>query len=67
MPVGVSGQELAEQFKGQKPGLKLVYTSGYSAEAAARSLDLVDGINFLQKPYDAEKLARTVRNCLDGA
>ncbi len=66
MPVGVSGQELAEQFQNQKPGLKLIYTSGYSVEAAAKSLELSDGINFLQKPYDADTLARTVRQCLDG-
>ena len=66
MPVGVSGQELAEQFQNQKPGLKLIYTSGYSVEAAAKSLELSDGINFLQKPYDADTLARTVRRSLDG-
>ncbi len=66
MPVGVSGQELAEQFQNQKPGLKLIYTSGYSVEAAAKSLELSDGINFLQKPYDADTLAQAVRRCLDG-
>ena len=65
MPVGVSGQELAEQFQPQKPGLKVIYTSGYSAEAAAKSLELVDGMNFLKKPYDAERLARAVRRTLD--
>ncbi len=65
MPVGVSGQELAEQFLTQKPALKVIYTSGYSAEAAATNLELVPGINFLQKPYDAEALARVVRSRLD--
>jgi nitrogen-specific signal transduction histidine kinase len=66
MPVGVSGHELAELFQQQKPGLKVIYISGYSADAAAKNLELVQGINFLQKPYDAEKLTLTVRTCLDG-
>ena len=65
MPVGVSGQELAELFQQQKPGLKIIYSSGYSTDAAAKNLDLVHGINFLQKPYDAERLTLTVRSCLD--
>jgi CheY-like chemotaxis protein len=65
MPVGVSGQELAQQFQQQKPSLKVIYTSGYSAAAAANDLKLVSGMNFLKKPYDAERLSATVRSCLD--
>jgi len=65
MPVGLSGQELAEKFKSQKANLKVIYTSGYSAESAGKGLTTMDGVSFLQKPYDAEKLAATVRKCLD--
>ena len=66
MPVGVTGQELAEQFHRQKPSLKVIYTSGYTAQAAAaKGLELIEGVNFLKKPYDAERLALTVRRLLD--
>jgi len=65
MPAGLNGQELAEKFKAQNPKLKVIYTSGYSVEAAGKGLSLEDGISFLQKPYDAETLALTVRQCLD--
>ena len=65
MPVGLSGQELADKFKSQKPNLKVIYTSGYSVEVAGKDLALMDGLSFLQKPFDSEKLASAVRKCLD--
>jgi signal transduction histidine kinase/DNA-binding response OmpR family regulator len=66
MPVGLSGQELAEKFTAQKPGLKVIYISGYSLQVAGRGFALLDGLNFLQKPFDGAKLALAVRQCLDG-
>jgi two-component system cell cycle sensor histidine kinase/response regulator CckA len=65
MPVGLSGQELAEKFLIQKPTLKVIYTSGYSVQVAGRDLALQDGLNFIQKPFDPEKLAWAVRKSLD--
>jgi FixJ family two-component response regulator len=65
MPVGLSGQELAEKFSSQKVGLKIMYISGYSLQVAGRGLSVLDGVNFLQKPFDGAKLAQAVRHCLD--
>jgi signal transduction histidine kinase/FixJ family two-component response regulator len=65
MPAGLTGQDLAEKFKHQKPDLKVVYISGYSVHTADRGPEFVDGLNFLQKPFDADALARAVRKCLD--
>jgi signal transduction histidine kinase/CheY-like chemotaxis protein len=65
MPVGLTGQELAEKFTSQKPGLKVIYISGYSLQAAGRDFAILDGPNFLQKPFDSVKLAAAVRACLD--
>ena len=65
MPSGLSGQELAEKFQSQKPGLRVIYTSGYSVQVAGKGLQVMDGLNFLQKPFDANRLARSVRQCLD--
>lgn len=66
LPAGLSGPELAEKFRHQKPDLKVIYTSGYSREAAAPELDLIEGLTFLRKPFESEKLAWAVRACLDG-
>lgn len=65
MPDGVSGAELGKRLKEKKPGLKIIYSSGYSQEIADKDLTLEDGFNFLQKPYHPLKLAQTVRECLD--
>jgi len=46
--------------------LKVIYASGYSTEVAGRDFSLEEGVNFLAKPFEASKLAQTVRNCLDG-
>ena len=66
MPGGVTGMDLAGRLLRENPKLKVIYTSGYSAEVAAKNLPIEEGVNFLTKPYAAQKLAQTVRNCLDG-
>jgi PAS domain S-box-containing protein len=65
MPGGMTGRELAEKLRAEQPLLKVIYTSGYSTDILEKVPSLVDGFNFLQKPYHSLKLAQTVRNCLD--
>lgn len=66
MPDGMTGKELAAQLLEADPKLKVIYTSGYSHEVAGGGgFELQDGVNFLSKPFQAAKLAQTVRNRLD--
>jgi two-component system cell cycle sensor histidine kinase/response regulator CckA len=65
MPYGVSGRELAQRLKGDKPSLKVIYSSGYSLAVVGADMVLREGLNFLQKPYHPRKLARAIRDCLD--
>jgi CheY-like chemotaxis protein len=65
MPDGVTGRQLAEKLQHEKQDLKIVYTSGYSTDIIRQDMPLVEGINFLQKPYPSAKLTQTVRRCLD--
>lgn len=65
MPEGVSGLELAERLLADKPDLKVIYSSGYSLDVVSPDFAIRDGVNFLQKPYDPETLARLVRDCLN--
>lgn len=67
MPAGLSGEELAEKFRAQKPSLKVLYTSGYSPRAAGNGLSSASRAAFLEKPFDAAKLAEAVRRCLDSS
>ncbi len=66
MPEGISGRELAERLQHQVPKLKVIYTSGYSPGMAGKDLALLEGFNFLPKPYPPTRLAEVVRECLDG-
>ncbi|HEX2862078.1 MAG TPA: PAS domain S-box protein, partial [Lacunisphaera sp.] len=66
MPGGISGLQLARQLQAEKPTLRVVYTSGYSREIAGTELATEDGVNYLAKPYELEKLFHTVRDALDG-
>jgi signal transduction histidine kinase len=65
LPGGMTGRQLAEQLLQLEPGLKVIYSSGYSSELASRHISLEDGVNFLAKPFEAQKLAHTIRRQLD--
>jgi DNA-binding NtrC family response regulator len=65
MPGGIMGRELAERLSGQCPSLKVIYTSGYSPGMAGKDASLLQGRNFLPKPFSIGKLAQFVRECLD--
>lgn len=65
MPQGITGFDLAERLRKDKPALKVILSSGYSTETIKLTSLGDHGIRFLPKPYDGLKLARSVRDCLD--
>jgi CheY-like chemotaxis protein len=67
MPDGMTGRDLAERVQAEKPGLKAIFTSGYSADIVGKDFIIQEGVNFLQKPYVPQKLTRAIRKCLDGS
>ncbi len=61
----MGGQALAHMLKQQKPGLRVLYMSGYAQESYA-TLDALNlEKNFIQKPFTPPALARKVRDILD--
>jgi signal transduction histidine kinase/ActR/RegA family two-component response regulator len=65
MPDNMNGRELAETLWKEKPDLKVIFTSGYSADIVGKDFKLESNLNFLQKPYQPQTLALAVRRCLD--
>jgi len=65
MPDRMNGRELAERLWADRPRLKVIFTSGYSADVVGKDFVLRSGLNYLQKPYPPQKLAAVVRDCLD--
>ena len=66
MPGGLTGADLAERVQAQRPGVKVLFTSGY-AEPDVVKRGQVAGSEWLRKPYTAADLARTLRAVLGPA
>ena len=64
LPGGMTGKDLGERLLKENPKLKVIYASGHSIEIAGKGFPLEEGVNFLTKPFQAQKLAQTVRACL---
>jgi len=64
MPL-MGGKVMAESLKATDPGLKILFTSGYTDDAIAHHGVLDAEIEFLSKPYTPVTLARKVRELLD--
>jgi len=65
MPDGISGAELARQLLRHHPRLKIIFTSGYTANEVNTDLLVKMRARYLQKPYAHADLAQAVRECLD--
>ncbi|MGB9631954.1 MAG: PAS domain S-box protein [Chloroflexaceae bacterium] len=64
MPGGMSGRELVEAARQVRPGLKVLYTSGYAENVIVHHGRLDPGVLLLSKPYRRADLARKVREAL---
>ncbi|MEI6210823.1 MAG: ATP-binding protein [bacterium] len=57
---GMNGRELAGRLLASKPGLKILYMSGYTVEVPSNDGTLFDEQHFIQKPFKRDDLARKV-------
>lgn len=64
---GMNGRLLASQIEKLRPGIAVVFASGYPAEVIAKHGVLEKGTSFLQKPFTAEALVKKIRSVLDEA
>jgi PAS domain S-box-containing protein len=65
MMPGMSGRELADAAGKLRPGLKVLYCSGYSEDAIIHQGRLDPGVELLNKPFRRGELARRLRTLLD--
>ena len=62
---GMSGRELSRRLAPTRPGMKVLFLSGYPDESILQRGALEPGVAFLQKPFSAQGLAGKVREVLD--
>jgi CheY-like chemotaxis protein len=64
LPGSMSGRDLASQLQNAKPGLRVMYTAGLSPENDGPNPAVLEGLEFISKPYRPSKLIEAVQNCL---
>jgi two-component SAPR family response regulator len=61
----ISGRELIEQCREVRQDFKVIYMSGYTDDIITHHGILQKGLDYIQKPFTVEGLARKVRDVLD--
>jgi len=61
----MSGKELADLLRAERPNLKVIYASGYTRDVFSPDGNLPPHITLIQKPFTSASLARTIRETLD--
>jgi CheY-like chemotaxis protein len=63
----MGGSELAAKLADLRPGIRLLFSSGYMENSIVEHGILAEGVNFIQKPYTPSVLAQRVREVLEKA
>ena len=61
----MTGQELAEQVATLRPGLPVLFMSGYTDNVMSHQGVLHADVAYVQKPFTAESLAEKIRAAFD--
>ena len=65
MAGGMSGFDVARWVRSERPGVKLLLTSGYPHEALRGSEAGMSDLRILRKPYSRVELARAMRQAIE--
>ena len=61
---GLNGRQLADIARRHRPGLRVLFLTGYAAHAAVRSEFLAQGMDLMTKPFEIEALAARIKEVL---
>jgi PAS domain S-box-containing protein len=65
LPGGMTGAVLADQARSLRPGLKVLFTTGYARNAIVHHGRLDPGVELITKPFSYSDLASRIRDLLD--
>jgi len=62
---GMNGRQLAEHARAERPGLKVLFMTGYAEKAAIRSDFISEGMDLITKPFAVDHLAAKIREIIE--
>jgi PAS domain S-box-containing protein len=62
---GMNGKELYEIIKSMRPGIKVLFMSGYTSNIIGQQGIIGDNVNFIQKPFSLQALSESIRKAID--
>ena len=65
IPGGMGGRALADAARRLRPGIRVLFTSGYTENSIVHNGKLDPGVELLSKPYRRDQLASKLRKVLD--
>ncbi|WP_244494965.1 PAS domain-containing sensor histidine kinase [Bosea sp. Root483D1] len=66
LPRGMNGRQFADAARARRPGLEVLFITGYAENAVLNHGHLDAGMHIMTKPFEMEVFARRVRELLDG-
>jgi len=63
---GMKGTELRDRIKALRPGMKVLFMSGYTSNVIVHHGVLEEGVRFIHKPFSMQDLAAKVRDAIGG-
>jgi CheY-like chemotaxis protein len=63
---GMDGRALSEEIRRDRPGIRVLFMTGYSADAVGRNRILEEGAELIEKPFTPSEFAGKVRKALGG-
>lgn len=65
MPGGTNGRQLADAVMRWRPGVKVLFTTGYTRNAIVHQGRLDPGVDMISKPFTFQQLGERIRTVLD--
>jgi len=66
LPGGMNGRQLADEVQKRRPGVKVLFATGYTRNAIIHQGRLDADVELLTKPFTADALGKKVRQILEG-